>query len=440
MASNAITAMNPPQPPDGADAAPHTPADLPAGSATPTACAPSPGLSPVDERRAITLLALAGFVSASAFRICDAMLPQLALDFGTTTGGAAYVVTAFAIAYGFVQIVFGPVGDRYGKYRVVAFATLACAIGSSVAALATSLPLLIVARAVSGAAGAGIVPLSMAWIGDNVPYERRQETLAKFLTGTILGMSAGQVLGGVFTDTVGWRWAFALLVVGYVAVGILLQRELKRQRRTHDVATAGQAHPQFVAQALVVWRTPWARIVLATAFIEGMLVFGALAFAPTYLHTRHGLSLTLSGTVVAVYAAGGLAYTMVARRLIARLGERGMVMAGGIVLGLAFLLYLIGPVWAVSLVASVLAGFGYYLLHATLQTHATQMVPGARGTAVAWFASCLFMGQAVGVAIAGLLVDAAGATWIFGSAAVLLPVLGGVFGAALKRRRQQTSP
>lgn len=391
-------------------------------------------MNPADERRAITLLALAAFVSSSAFRICDAMLPQLALDFGTTTGGAAYVVTAFAVAYGFVQIVFGPVGDRYGKYRVIAFATLACAIGSSVAALASSLPILIAARAVSGAAGAGIVPLSMAWIGDNVPYERRQETLARFLTGTILGMSTGQVLGGVFADTVGWRWAFALLVVGYLVVGVLLQRELRRQRDTHDVPTGGQARPRFVAQAAVVWRTPWARVVLATVFIEGLLVFGSLAFAPAYLHTRFGLSLTLAGAVVAVYAAGGLAYTVVARRVVARLGESGMVVAGGFVLGLAFLLYLIGPIWAVSLAASVLAGFGYYLLHATLQTNATQMVPEARGTAVAWFASCLFMGQAVGVAIAGMLVDAAGAVWIFGSSALLLPLLGLAFGAALRRK------
>ena len=60
--------------------------------------------------------------------------------------------------------------------------------------------------ALSGAAGAGIVPLSMAWIGDTVPYERRQATLARFLTGTILGMSAGQLAGGLFADTVGWRW------------------------------------------------------------------------------------------------------------------------------------------------------------------------------------------------------------------------------------------
>jgi len=179
---------------------------------------------------------------------------------------------------------------------------------------------------------------------------------------------------------------------------------------------------------------PWARIVLATVFVEGLLVFGALAFVPAYLHARFGLSLTAAGAVVAVYALGGLLYTLVAGPVLRRLGERGLAAAGGLVLCAAFLAYLLGPVWAWGLAASMLAGFGYYLLHATLQTHATQMVPGARGTAVAWFASCLFLGQAVGVALAGLVVDVAGAAALFGAAAVLLPLLGGSFAWALRRR------
>src|SRR5690606_32303322 len=136
------------------------------------------------QNRAILLLALAAFVSSSAFRICDPMLPQLATEFGASTGQAGATVTAFAVAYGLLQMFFGPVGDRYGKFRVVAIATCACAMGSAGAVFAPSLDVLIVCRVLSGAAGAGIVPLSMAWIGDNVAYEQRQATLARFLTGT----------------------------------------------------------------------------------------------------------------------------------------------------------------------------------------------------------------------------------------------------------------
>lgn len=386
------------------------------------------------EGRAIALLALAAFVSASAFRICDPMLPQLAQEFSVSTGQASYAVMAFAVAYGVLQMFFGPVGDRYGKYRVVCVATFACAIGSAGAAFAGSLDMLVLCRMLSGAAGAGVVPLSMAWIGDNVPYERRQATLARFLTGTILGMAAGSLAGGLFTDTIGWRSAFHVLVAGYLLVGVLLWREVRLQEAAGRVAPAPQAGQGFVAQARRVWATPWARVVLATVFIEGLLVFGTLAFAPAYLHDRFGVSLSMAGALVALYAAGGLLYTVVAGPVLRRLGERGLARAGGVVLCLAFLAYLLGPAWGWSVPASMLAGFGYYLLHATLQTNATQMVPAARGTAVAWFASCLFLGQAAGVALAGAVVDSLGAATLFGAAALGLPLLGAVFAQALGRR------
>ncbi|WP_241076151.1 MFS transporter, partial [Achromobacter insuavis] len=295
-----------------------------------------PALS--SEARAIALLALAAFVSASAFRICDPMLPQLAAEFGASTGQAARAVTAFAVAYGVLQMFFGPVGDRYGKYRVVSVATFACALGSAGAFAAETLDALVLCRALSGAAGAGIVPLSMAWIGDTVPYERRQATLARFLTGTILGMAAGQLAGGLFADTLGWRWAFAALVGGYLVVGALLHREVRRQRALGlGVVDPNAPRQGFVAQARLVLGTPWARVVLATVFIEGLLVFGALAFAPSYLHERFDISLTAAGALVAVYAVGGLLYTVVAGRILKRLGERGLAVAGGLVLGVAFL-------------------------------------------------------------------------------------------------------
>ena len=220
-----------------------------------------------------------------------------------------------------------------------------------------------------------------------------------------------------------------------------MRQEVRRQQAAGlGAGLAAGARQGFVAQARLVLAAPWPRVVLATVFIEGLLVFGALAFAPSYLHERFDISLTAAGALVAVYAVGGLLYTVVAGRILKRLGERGLAVAGGLVLGVAFLSYLLGPAWVWSLPASVLAGFGYYLLHATLQTNATQMVPSARGTAVAWFASCLFMGQAAGVALAGAVVDEIGAAALFGGSAVMLPVLGAGFAWALKRRAARPRP
>ena len=395
-------------------------------------------ISEPEGNRATALLALAGFFSSAAFRVCDPLLPQLAADFGTSTGAAAYTITVFSVAYGSLQVFWGPLGDRYGKYRTAAFATFACAIGNTAAVFAGSLPALIVSRGIAGATGGGIIPLALAWIGDTIPYAQRQAVLARFLTGTILGIACGQFIGGLFADTLGWRWAFATLAGSYVIVGMLLQWELRRLARRAANAEPAPASTtprlSFYGQASAILRERWARIVLLTVAAEGAIVFGALAFVPSDLHQRFGLSLTAAGGIVAAYGLGGVGYTLVAKRLVARLGERGLAQIGGIVVLLAFGALALANDWRVTVVACFTVGFGFYMLHNTLQTNATQMAPHARGTAVAMFASAFFIGQSIGVALAAPVVDHFGSGWLFLAATILMPLLATGFARALKSR------
>jgi len=71
-------------------------------------------------RRSILLLSVATFTSMTTQRICDAMLPELSRVFGTGLPQAAQVVSVFAIVYGVLQLFYGPLGDRLGKFRVIA--------------------------------------------------------------------------------------------------------------------------------------------------------------------------------------------------------------------------------------------------------------------------------------------------------------------------------
>ncbi|HYZ27349.1 MAG TPA: MFS transporter, partial [Geminicoccaceae bacterium] len=155
--------------------------------------------------RPIVLLSAASFASVATMRVADPLLPQVAREFGVSAGEASIIATAFALAYGFCQLVYGVLGDRFGKYRLVTLATLASALTVASAGFAGSLGMLGAARLAAGASAAAIVPLSMAFIGDHVPYEQRQTALARFLTGTILGIISGQVFGGVLGELVGWR-------------------------------------------------------------------------------------------------------------------------------------------------------------------------------------------------------------------------------------------
>ncbi|MCC6246738.1 MAG: MFS transporter, partial [Rubrivivax sp.] len=162
-------------------------------------------------RQPLRLASVAAFASIASMRACDPMLLPLATEFGRALGEVSRVVSVFAVAYGLLQLFYGPLGDRIGKLTVVAFACIGCALAAVAAAFAHTLEQLVAARIVMGATAAGIVPMTIAWIGDQVPYEQRQETLARLLGATVSGMIAGLWLGAWITEAFGWRAVFAVL-------------------------------------------------------------------------------------------------------------------------------------------------------------------------------------------------------------------------------------
>jgi len=372
----------------------------------------------------------------AAQRICDAMLPELSRTFSVSLAQAAQVVSVFAVVYGLSQLIYGPLGDRLGKFGVVTSATLACSAGSLVAVFAASLNMLVLARVMVALGAAAIIPLSMAWIGDEVAYEQRQETLARVGLGTTLGIVGGQLFGGVITDTLGWRWAFGLMTLLFGGVGLLLYADWRRQStsRVQPAATSATGRLGFVSQALIIITGRWTRWVLLAAFIEGAAGFGVLAIWASHLNRDLGLSLSAAGSIVALFGLGGMLYMLFAGQLIRRLGEGGLALAGGCVLGLCALVFGLSPHWALTLPASLMAGFGFFMFHNTMQTNATQMAPNARGTGVSMFALALFMGQSVGVLLAAWLLAHMASGTVIAIGGGIMAVLGTGFSWALGRR------
>lgn len=419
-----------------------------------------------DTRGMVLLLAGAAFFSGVALRICDGLLPRLASDFSITAGTAGQVVLAFSVAYSLMQLLSGPLGDRFGKANMVALALAACSVMSAVASLMPHFELLLLVRIGWGMAAAGIIPLAMAWIGDNVPYAQRQAVLARLLLGTLSGLTAGQLAGGLFGDAeAGWRGAFLSLALGYTLIAGLLLWRLSRLSRwaqsplPESAATAELQPAPSTAEAVVlapvaisakspgesglararrqtlaILATPWNRLVLWATFFEGLFLLGPLAFVPTMLHREFALSLSAASGLIAFYALGGLVYAMLARRLILALGERRMVLIGGLLMGSGMAAWWLSPLaWTAAPVA-FLVGFGTYLYHNTLQVLATQMAPESRGTAVSLFSFSFFFGQAMGVTGAGWAFDHLGGGVMLSASVVALPLVAWRFSRALALR------
>lgn len=388
--------------------------------------------------RTVGLLALASFASSVAMRMCDPLLPKLAQDFQVPVAQAAGAITGFAVAYGLLQLVIGPLGDRLGKYRVATWATALGALAGLACAAAPSLPALVAARVLAGAVGGAIIPLALAWIGDEVPYERRQTVLARVLSGGLLGLVTGQLLSGVLADTLGWRWAFVGLSALMLGVAWrMAQGPAARRPAPVALPTAPGWSWRGLGQAYAdILRPRWSQGVLAAVLAEGLLMYGAMSFVPTALHERFGVPLWQAALASATIGLGGYAYTQMARRLVGWWGEAGLALAGGtgVALGLATLAGAGGLGWALA--GCAVLGLGFYAFHNTLQVHGTQLSQRHRSTGMAVFVLVFFLGQSLGVALAAQAVARLGYGWMFGGAALAFAGLGLATRQALRHRQR----
>jgi len=353
-------------------------------------------------RTPLLLLAAGGFVSGASIRLAEPLLPKVASEMHTGIAEASVIITGFTLAYGLFQLVHGPLGDRIGKLRAVSGALCLAALASAACASAQTLPALAFYRFLTGMTAGAVIPLSFAFVGDNVPFAERQPVLGRFISGTLLGAACGPLVGGVFSDYLGWRASFLAPAAAFAIIGLALV-PLARREAIPEKASHGA-----LARYAGLLRSRRARVICIAVAIEGCLFYGAFGYLGAFLRLEFALSYTLIGLLLAGFGIGGLVYSASVGALVARLGPRRMVVLGGWLLLGAFAALALSPWWAAALGLVPLLGFGFYLLHNTLQTQATEMVPAARGSAISAFAFCLFGGQALGVAGDGLLVEALG--------------------------------
>ena len=247
----------------------------------------------------------------------------------------------------------------------------------------------------------------------------------------MLGITAGQLFGGLLTDTLGWRWAFVMMTAAFACVSVLMWRQLKH---LEPVAHHTHAPTGFFKQLQQVAHDAWARTLLSVAMVEGAMIFGLLAVTASHLHQMHHISLTLAGGTTGLFGLGGMAYMAAAKWAIRRFGEVGLARHGGLYFGLAFLVIAFCPWWQLALPSCFVAGFGFAMFHNTMQAKVTQMVPTARGTGVTLFAGFLFLGQSLGVLMLAELISRFNSSYVLSAVGSGVVLLGAFFAHVIAKR------
>src|SRR6202789_2225910 len=162
---------------------------------------------------------LATFMEVIDTSIASVALPHIAGSLSATNDEATWVLTSYLVANAIIRPASGWFALRFGRKRFLITCIVIFTISSFACGAATSLGMILIARAIQGAGGGALQPLSQAILLESFPPERRGLAMAVFALGVVVAPVLGPTLGGWLTDEYSWRWAFYINIpVGAFAI------------------------------------------------------------------------------------------------------------------------------------------------------------------------------------------------------------------------------
>ncbi|MCO5968371.1 MFS transporter [Actinoallomurus soli] len=409
----------------------------------------------------LTLLATAGglFLAVMSTTVISVALPSIGADLGAGATEQQWIVDAYVLVYASLLVTGGTLGDRWGRKGAFIGGVAAFGLGSLLAGLAPTVPVLLAGRVIQGLGPAFLVPGSLTLIRLAFPDERRRATaIGLWSTSSGLALAIGPVLGGVIVTGLGWRWVLLMNGPLSAALVVLAARVIPRPARATArhrfdllgalLTTAGLAAVAFglIEGQRLGWASPviigsfatgitilivfvvWERhraeplidvsLFLRPAFtaanVAGLVVFfafiGLIVYLSAYFQQVHGDPADTAGIDVAAIGVAFALAAPVSGRLVGRYGALPPMLSGLALGGVAVLGLLrlgtgtgIGAIWW----DLALGGFGIGMC----LTPMTVTALSAAGTTRAGMASAVHnamrqLGQVLGVAVLGALVYA----------------------------------
>ncbi len=364
---------------------------------------------------------LCGLASAVANRTFDPLTLVLAQDFAVPVTTVALIASATYLPYALVQPVFGPIGDHFGKDRVIKIALWICALGTLASAFAPAFWMLLVLRVLTGGASGGIIPVTQALIGDLVKPAERQITIARFTMSMILGQMAGSAGAGLLEAWIGWRAVIfgCGVIVTFCALAATrnIPRQVVTQKQPFSIA-------QVIANYRTIFRNPRAWVCYTTTPIVGGMSFGLLPFISPILAGQGNGGSREAGFIIAAQALGSLLLSLTLPLILRVMSRPAMITCGALLLSASLVLFAAGWHWTVQIGIFLLFGFGWFMQHNAFQYEVSELSQEYRGSAYSMHAFFFFTGQFLGPLAYGQLIPRFGAPFALTLAAAIILMAG----------------
>jgi EmrB/QacA subfamily drug resistance transporter len=410
----------------------------------------------------VTFLVLC--VGVSSFSLLQSMvnpvLPTIEAALDTDQATVTWVLTAYLLSASVFTPIIGRVGDKVGKERMLVFALAALAVGSLLAAVAPSIWVLVVARAIQGIGG-GVLPLTFGIIRDEFPRDKVAGAVGTSAALLAVGGGVGLVIAGPVVDAFSYHWLFwipmVMTLIAAIAAAVFVPESPERTPGRINIGTAvllsawlvalllavsqghswgwssGRVIGLFVAAAVLLptWviaesrsamplidmrmmRIPTVWTVNLVALLFGMGMYSMFAFLPQFLQTPQltgygfGVSVTESGLLLLPQTAATFIAGVFSGRLAARYGSKAVLVVGATLtaLGTLGLTLVHDQLWQIVIETTVL-GLAFGLAFAAMSNLVVDAVPQTQtGVASGMNANIRTVGGALGGAVLASVVTA----------------------------------
>lgn len=397
------------------------------------------------------------FMGALDLTIIAPALPHIGASLGVSPAAVVLAFSIYAAFYAVSVPVMGKLADIRGYARIYRISLLLFAGGSALAALAPSLPVLVVARIIQGIGGGGLFPVAQAIVGTTIPIERQGRVLGILVGVFALGGVLGPNLGGFLTQTLTWRWIFWINVpLGVVGVLIIRHVRIPGHGEGRRVDWAGALLVAIALGSMVMALESLRQVdtgffnfytisftlstiggfallvfverrrsdpvvdvsfvasgsiapLLAVSFLVGYALLAGVVFTPLYAQVAFNATTLASGAILNAAAAGLGISSYVTGHLTKTRSSRPLILIGMACTagGLAVMIMLRGSVFGV-LGGLVLLGIGLGLTQGPLSYVGLMLAPrNKQGQISGLIAITRSMGGAAGITLAGVLLSRA---------------------------------
>lgn len=385
-----------------------------------------------NKNKMIMVLGLMAFLANGDNYAAAPLIINIAKDLHLTIDVAALSVTAYMLSFGVFTLIFGPLSDRFGKVKIINIAAVGTAIFSMLGAFSFNLPSLIFFRAMNGAFGAGIFPVTMALVGQSFDNENRHKALGKVMGLMFLGGATATAIGGALAYFGSWRIVYLVYGIGELILALVMLKILERDQPVVEKLNFFKAYKE----PLTNYR--FMRLVI-TIFFVGFSVFGSFTYSGKLLQDLTGYNIFVVGLILSLFGVGTVVGGRIAPQL-KKVLKHGFLVSAGVIGGISlFALSAYSNVWILGL---GLFGFGvaFIFLQSTLVSTAQEKLPKMRGTAMSLASFNMFVGGAVGTSINGVIMKISGPQTIFYNTAYIIFIVGilaAIFIARFEMRKSQ---